>query len=167
MTVTVFSACLILVRRARELLFALEGERLSLPHSQIGYVTALSFAVDGIMFPVAGRMLDRLGRIPTGVCSMLGLGISIALLLVDSFEFYIAFAVVSGLFNGISSGIVQIMAADLAPPNCRSQFIGVFRTLAKCADIVAPAVIGGVAQLTCLKTAEVVVASVSLLGSIW
>merc|ERR1712187_606898 len=133
----------------------------------IGYVTAISFAVDCVMFPIAGQMLDRLGRIPTGDCSMLGLGGAIFFLQWESFAFYMVFAVVSGLFNGMSAGIVQIMAADLAPAECRSQFVGVFRTISKCADIVAPAIVGGVAEVTSLKIAELVVVGISIFGSVW
>jgi MFS family permease len=160
-----FSSALLLVRRARELFFALEGEHLGLSPSQIGAVTALSFAVDGLLFPLAGWMLDRLGRVRTGALSMLGLGASLLILNGDTFPFFVAFAVVSGLFNGISAGIVQVMAADLAPAHCRSQFVGIFRMLALCADIAAPSLVGAVAELTSLKTAGVIMAAAGALGA--
>jgi MFS family permease len=164
---SLFCSFLILVRRSRELFFALEGQRLELSHSQIGAITAVSFAVDGVLFPVAGWMLDRVGRVRTAALSMLGLGASMLILHGDTFAFYVVFAVVSGLSNSISAGIVQLLSADLAPAECRSQFIGIFRTLAKCADIAAPAMIGAVAEVTSLKTAGMIVAGASMAGAVF
>eukprot|EP00927_Polykrikos_kofoidii_P077471 TRINITY_DN74409_c0_g1_i1.p1 TRINITY_DN74409_c0_g1~~TRINITY_DN74409_c0_g1_i1.p1 ORF type:complete len:534 (-),score=81.01 TRINITY_DN74409_c0_g1_i1:18-1493(-) len=164
---SVFCFVLLIVRRARELLLALEGRRLELSSSTIGYITALSFLTDGSMFPVAGKMLDRVGRIPTGVCSLTGLAVSIILLQGDSVAFYIVFALLGGVSNGISAGIVQVISADLAPPECRSQFIAVLRMVARCGDIAAPAIVGIVAEITSLKTSGLIIAGVGLIGAVW
>jgi MFS family permease len=166
-TSALFCSFLILVRRARELFFALEGHRLGLSSSLIGSIWAVSFAVDGMLFPLAGWMLDRVGRVRTGALSMLGLGASLLILHGDTFTFYLAFAVVSGLFNSISAGLLQVLSADLAPAEGRSQFIGIFSTLSLCADIAGSAVVGAVAEVTGLKTAGTIMAMAGAVGAVF
>eukprot|EP00928_Gymnodinium_smaydae_P016915 TRINITY_DN16414_c0_g1_i1.p1 TRINITY_DN16414_c0_g1~~TRINITY_DN16414_c0_g1_i1.p1 ORF type:complete len:463 (+),score=38.03 TRINITY_DN16414_c0_g1_i1:64-1452(+) len=171
-TVAFFSACLTFVRKGRELLFPLIGHSQGIAPDRLGQITSLSFAIDGILFPLAGKMLDHVGRKPTGAASLLGLGVATLLLILGSignfaFIAFLAFAVVGGVSNGISSGVVQVLAADLAPSSARSEFIAVFRMLTRSADIVAPALIGILAESSTLMVSEIVVACVSVLGTIW
>lgn len=173
LVVSFFSFCLTFLRKAREIFFALEGHDQGLSQASLGKLVALSFALDGSLFPVAGIMMDRVGRRPTGACSSLGLGLATATLALGasvdglSLAAFICFAVLGGLANGLSAGIVQILAADLAPPSCRGEFIGIFRMLSRAADVGAPLLIGVLARVSTLQVSETVAAAVGLLGAVW
>lgn len=77
------------------------------------------------------------------------------------------FAVATGLANGISAGVVQVMGADLAPADCRGEFLGIFRMLGKGADLVSPLLIGVMADICSLEVAELVICFVGLFGALW
>jgi len=171
--VTVFSACFAFVKKARELFFSLEGHTQELAPNDIGKITSLSFAIDGMLFPVAGKMLDGLGRRPTGAISTFGLCLAFLALVAGKYgddyalPAFIFYAVFSGLASGLSGGILQVMVADLAPPSARSEFIAVFRMLTRTADIMAPMLIGVLAAVSTLEVAEIVAAFVSLIATLW
>lgn len=73
---SVAAAALLLavVRAIRELLVPLAATDIGLSKAQVGYVTSLSYAVEVVLFPLAGYMMDKLGRKAAGVASQAGMG---------------------------------------------------------------------------------------------
>merc|ERR1740133_833688 len=57
-SVTGFTFALSVLRKARELLFPIEGHARDMSQDTVGYVISVSYAVDALLFPVAGRLLD-------------------------------------------------------------------------------------------------------------
>lgn len=168
-----FSAGLTFLRRARDLFFALEGHHQGLSQREIGRITSLSFGIDGMLFPITGKILDGLGRRPAGVFSTFGLGLAFLSLVIGSLvagtglgSFY-TFAVLGGIGNGLSAGMVPVLAADLAPPSARSEFIAVFRMVTRSADIGAPVLLGLLAQISTLQAAEIATTIVGFATTLW
>ena len=70
---------LTLLRSARTLLIPVWGVHLGLGASEIGIILSLAAGFDMIMFPIAGLIMDRLGRrwSATACIALLGLGLGL------------------------------------------------------------------------------------------
>ena len=64
------------MRASREIVIPLWGDNIGLRKDEIGYITTLSFAVDSMMFPIAGYIMDKFGRRFTGIPAFMILGFS-------------------------------------------------------------------------------------------
>lgn len=166
-SVCFYVICLSICRRARELFFPLIGHDIGLSQDRIGYIISVSFGLDAVLFPVAGWLLDNIGRTRTGGLSCLGFTIAVSVLEAQTLWSFILFAVVSGIANGISSGIVQVIGADLAPPECRSEFLAIYRTLGRFADLLSPLIVGILAENSSLQVSELVVCIIGVVGACW
>jgi MFS family permease len=129
------------------LLIPLWGSALGLDLAQIGLIFGLAAAVDMTLFLPVGFVMDRWGRKWTIVPSLLTLAAAMALVpLTTNFATFLAVGLLSGLGNGLGSGAVQVMGADLAPPERIGEFLGVWRVIADTGAIFAPLSIGALAQ---------------------
>lgn len=138
------------LRGAREILIPLIGDSISLDTGQIGLIQALSGAFDVVMFPLAGYVMDKYGRKPNGLpaITILALGVGALALpaLTGSVWLLIFAAALTGIGNGISSGMVLTLGADLAPANHPNEFMGVWRATADAGSAAGPFVAGGIAS---------------------
>merc|ERR1711920_194690 len=78
-----------------------------------------------------------------------------------------AFAVGTGLANGISAGLNMVIATDLAPSNARGQFLGLFRTISRVTELVCPLTVGFLAQHSSLGMLEIFMAGVAIFAAVW
>lgn len=139
------------VRNARRILIPLAGESIGLSVAEIGGAMSLMSLADSCCFPAVGVLSDRHGRKFTGVpaYAMLsvgffvlgGLGASsggLALMLA---------ALVIGLGNGMSSGIISMMGCDCSPlaPNS-GRFMGIWAVLDDTGGALGPFLVGLMVQ---------------------
>lgn len=118
------------VRGARLTVLPLWAEHLGIDPASTSLVFGLAGAVDMLLFYPAGKVMDHFGRLWVGVPSMLVMGAALAALpLTATVGGLAAVAVVLGLGNGLSSGILMTLGADVAPPGTRVQFLGVWRVM--------------------------------------
>ena len=68
-----------------------------------------------------------------------------------------------GFGNGLGSGSMMTIAADLAPTNARGEFLAMWRFIGDAGATGAPIVIGAVAGLVALPTAALVAAGAGLM----
>ena len=118
--------CLTLIRATRSLMLPLWGNAIGLDTSEIGFIVSISAAVDMLMFPLAGVVMDSYGRRPAAIAciGILSLGL-VALPFSYNFWTMAAAGMIAGLGNGIGSGINMTLGSDFAPPGQRGEFIGV------------------------------------------
>jgi len=155
-----------MVRSARHLLLALWGHGLDLSVGQIGLVVGLSSAMDMVCFAPAGALMDRLGRKWAGVPSLGLMALAIALLpAAPGFGALVAVGLLAGAGNGLSSGLVMTLGTDLAPPERRGPFLGVWRVMADAGSSAGPLAVGAVAAAASLSLAAGAVAAVGALGA--
>ena len=158
-----------LLRSSRSLLIPLWGDSVGLELDGIAYVMTVSSAVDFVMFLPAGYVMDRWGRKWTGGPSLLILAAGLALLpMTDGFTSMLAVGVLLGLGNGLSSGLVITMGADIAPKDSPGEFLGVWRLITDSGGAAGPLAIGGIAQglalgAACLATAGIGVAGAAVM----
>ncbi|MCB9435325.1 MAG: MFS transporter, partial [Ardenticatenaceae bacterium] len=118
------------------------------------------------MFYPAGMIMDRLGRKFAVVPSFFFQGLGVALIpLTTGFWSLTAVASFIGLANGLSSGTMLTIGADLAPQEGRSEFLGLWRLIGDMGGTVGPLFVGIVAGWFALPVAAVVMSSTGFLAA--
>lgn len=165
-TAGVAAITFMLMRSARTVLIPLIGTSIGLDVATIGLVVSISAAVDVALFYPAGLIMDRYGRRATAVPSSALLALSMAsMALVSGIKSLVATAILIGIANGLSTGIVMTLGTDLAPADRRSEFLGLWRLLTDVGATAGPMAIGLVVAVAPISVACLSVASLGALGS--
>ena len=139
------------VRSARQLLIPLWGAAIGLDAASIGLAFGLSSALDAAMFYPAGWLMDFRGRKWSAVPSLAIQGASLALLpFAGSFWPYLAVVLLSGLGNGLGTGIIMALGADFSPRTHRGEFLGVWRLVGDAGHAAGPFVLGAATGILAL-----------------
>jgi MFS family permease len=164
-----FVFCLMAVRDARNVLHPLQAlVGLGLGNAGVGHVVAASYFADMALFPAAGWIMDRYGRKAAAVPALGIQALSFALLpSTDGEASLMAVGALCGAGNGISSGLLMTIGSDLAPPEIRSQFLGLYRTFSDCGSLLGPLAVGVVAEHGGLAAAAWVACGIGALGAVW
>ncbi len=157
---------LTVVRAGRQLLVPLWGESIGLDAADIGLIVGIASGVDMTLFPLAGYIMDTLGRRHSANACLLLQSIGLAAMpLAGSFIGLLAVAVACGIGNGLGSGINMTLGADLAPPDQRGEFLGVWRLIGDSGWFAGPALIGYVAATFMLTPAVFATAGLGFVGA--
>jgi MFS family permease len=145
-----------MIRAGRFLIIPLWGARIGLDAAQIGTIVTLGAVIDVSMFIPAGMVMDRFGRKVAAVPSftLMAIGIGLIPLTYDFVTLMLA-AMVVGLGNGLSSGLMMTLGADLAPRGATGEFLGIWRLIGDVGAVMGPIAVGLVA------------ASIGLSGGAW
>jgi MFS family permease len=145
---------LTMVRRARSVLIPLWGAWLGLDLAEIGLVIGLASAIDMTFFYPVGIVMDRWGRKWTIIPCLVTLSLALALVpFTQGFVSFLLVGLLGGIGNGLGSGAVMTLGADLAPPERSGEFLGVWRLISDSGGVISPAIVGGLAQAITLGAA--------------
>ena len=153
-----------MIRAGRVIVIPLfAAEVLGLAVDQIGLIVSISVAVDFSLFVVAGWLMDRVGR-KFAIVPCFGIqAIGMALVpFATSYSALLFAAVLIGIGNGLGSGTMMTLGADLSPARTRGEFLGVWRLIGDMGHTGAPLVVGIVADLLVLSSAIWVIAGSGL-----
>jgi MFS family permease len=165
MTAGAAAVILQFMRAAREYIIPLWGHDVGLTPDEVGYVLTVSFAIDSMMFPIVGYIMDRWGRKYTGVPAYFLLAASLAVIpLSTDFTTLMLASVLAGLGNGLSSGFVMTMGSDFSPEKNAGEFLGVWRFISDTGGATGPLLIGATAQVLTLGAASVATAGLGGVG---
>jgi len=129
------------VRAARQTVLPLWANHIGLSATATSLVFGVANAVDMSLFYPSGHVMDRLGRLAVAVPSMVLLGVGMMLLpLSHGVAELGVFAVVMSLGNGIGSGIIMTIGADVAPVDDRTTFLSIWRLLSDTGNALGPLV---------------------------
>ena len=150
------------VRASRRILIPLYGaDVLGLGVEAVGLVLSVSSFVDMALFYPAGVIMDRWGRkfaiLPCFALQALGV---LLIPLTTGFVPLLLVASLIGFGNGLGSGTMMTLGADLAPKGALGEFLGVWRLIGDGGATGAPLIVGAVADVLSLATAAVVMAGV-------
>jgi len=149
------------VRATRQTVLPLWADHLGLSPSATSVVFGLAGLVDTLTFYPSGKVMDRAGRLWIAVPSMLVLGLTQAVLpLTQGLVSLTVVAMLMGFGNGIGSGILMTLGADVAPPETRSQFLGVWRLCSDSGSATGPLVVSAAAGLGSLA------AGIGIMGAV-
>lgn len=154
------------VRATRQVVLPLWSEHLGFAPATTSLVFGISGAVDMLLFYPAGKVMDRRGRLWVAIPSMLVLGGAIAVLpLTTTLTGVAVVAMVMGFGNGIGSGILMTLGADVAPPDSRAQFLGVWRVFQDSGAAAGPLVVSAVAAAGSLAAGIVTMGAAGLVAA--
>jgi MFS family permease len=164
------AASLSAVRSARQVVLPLWGFSIGLDPQTIALVVGISGAIDFALFYASGQVMDRFGRLWAALPAMLLMGLGFIALAfthdLDSAAMWFAmFAAVLGVGNGLSSGILLTLGADVAPKADPAPFLGSWRTLTDAGGAISPLLVSGIAAVSSLSIATGFVGFVGLLGA--
>ena len=156
-----------MIRAGRTIVVPLyAADVLGLDVQAIGFVESASRAVDLAMFVPAGHLMDRKGRKWAIVPSFLLQSAGMALIpLAGNLTLLLAATCLYGVGNGLGSGSMMTLGADLAPATARGEFLGVWRLIGDAGASGGPLVVGGVADLLVLPVAILVVSGAGIVAS--
>jgi MFS family permease len=157
-----------LMRATRMLLVPLFGLELGLDAAAIGLIYSLSAAIDMCLFYPVGLLVDRHGRKWSAVPSLTMFALSLAILpFATGFWSLLLIACLLGFANGLGTGIVMIIGADLSRrTEDRSQFLGVWRLIGDLGMSGAPLLSAALIGIASLTAASLVVAGLGFAGAI-
>ncbi|MEE3263767.1 MAG: MFS transporter [Candidatus Latescibacterota bacterium] len=155
------------IRTARNVVIPLvAADHLGLDASDVGLIVSLSYAVDMLMFWPAGVIMDRFGRKWAYVPSFILQSAAMACVpLADGFGTLCAAAMGMGLANGLGSGTMLTLGADLAPKDAPGEFLGIWRFIGDSGHAAAPLIVGRAADLLGLAGTPFLVAFIGLGGA--
>jgi len=156
-----------LIRQGRGTIIPLYGaDILGLDVATIGYIISISAAIDMSLFLPTGWIMDRLGRKVAVVPAFAIMAVGMAIVpWVGSAAGLTLAASLMGLGNGLSSGTMLVIGADLAPEEGRGEFLGVWRFIGDMGATSGPLMVGGVADVISLPAAALFVAFSGILAS--
>ncbi len=156
-----------MVRTGRGVLVPLYGsDVLGLDVAQIGWISTFASAIDMLLFYPVGMIMDRWGRKYAIVPSFLVQGIGLALIpLTGGFVGLAAVAGLVGFGNGLGSGTMMTLGADLAPADARGEFLGMWRLIGDVGFMLGPSVAGAVAGALALPAAALVMGGSGVIAS--
>lgn len=168
--VGVAAAALSGLRAARQVLLPLWGVSIGVDAQTITVVVGVSGAIDFALFYASGVVMDRFGRMWAAVPAMLLMGgaflaVSFTHALRPAELWFVLFAVVLGLGNGVSSGILLTVGADLAPRPDPAAFLGSWRTITDAGGALTPLLVSAVTACVSLPASAAVVGVIGLLGA--
>jgi MFS family permease len=150
-----------LMRSGRLLLIPLFGHFLGLDVAAIGLIVSLAAALDTALFYPVGWLMDRIGRKWAGVPSLLAYAAGYSLLpLTQGYYSLLAVALILGFANGLSTGLLLTVGADLAPPAHRGEFLGIWRLIGDLGHAGGPMMIGALIDLATLLAASLATAGI-------
>jgi MFS family permease len=157
-----------LMRATRQLLIPLFGQAAGLDVTTIGLVYSLATVVDIALFYPSGVLADRFGRKWSAVPSMALYALGLALLpLTQGVYSLLAVAVLLGFANGMGTGVVMIIGADLARASGRhGQFLGLWRLIGDVGISGAPLLAGTIVNGAGLAAASLTVAGLGVVGAL-
>ncbi|WP_051191655.1 MFS transporter [Microbacterium luticocti] len=165
------AAVLSSVRSARQVALPLWGVSIGLDAQTIALVVGISGALDFALFYASGQVMDRFGRLWAALPAMLLMGAGFLALSFthgssQAAMWFALFAAVLGVGNGLSSGILMTLGADLAPQRDPAAFLGSWRTLTDGGAAAAPLLISALTAVFSLSVATGAIGVIGLLGAL-
>ena len=158
------------MRASRQVILPLWAVNLGLDGATTALIIGVAGGVDFALFYVSGHIMDRFGRLWSALPSMIGLGAGHLVLafthdVPDAVTWFIVAAIVMSVANGIGSGILMTLGADLADPGDPAPFLGAWRFTGGLGGASAPIVVAAVTGLGSIAAAAGVMGVLGFAGA--
>lgn len=165
---TLGSVCALVngIRACRQVIVPLWGLHIGLDPATTALVYGIMGAMDVLLFYPAGRIMDLRGRRWAVVPSMILMAVGFAwMILSDSLLSFTLACMLIGLGNGMGSGIVMTIGADISPAHARTRFLGGWRFLNDVGSSGGPILVSAVAAVASLASGISLISAVGLLAA--
>ncbi|MDH6236251.1 MFS transporter [Cryobacterium sp. CG_9.6] len=159
------------MRASRTVMLPLWAVSIGISAPQTALIIGIAGGIDFALFYVSGQIMDRFGRMWSALPSMLGLAAGHLVLafthdLPTNVEWFIGIAMFLSLANGVGSGLLMTLGADLAPKTGPAPFLGAWRFTADAGSAAAPLAVATLTGIATLSIASGVMGAVGLFGAI-
>ncbi len=155
-------------REGRYVVIPLVADRLGLSLAEIGGLLAIGTVVDFVVFPASGLLMDRFGRLFAIVPAFTIMAVGMVVLgLAGSATGVAVASVLIGVGNGLTSGAVLTLGADLAPEGEEGPYLAGFALISNMGLFVGPFVVGTVADLAGLDASAFALGGILIAGVAW
>ncbi|MFZ3389324.1 MAG: MFS transporter, partial [Buttiauxella gaviniae] len=145
------------IRQTRQVVIPLWAAHIGLSPTANSLIYGTAGLVDVSTFYPAGKVMDLYGRRWVAVPCTLVLGLSFLLMTGTHSALTLTLvAMLMGFGNGIGSGIVMTVSADVSPEIGRPRFLGLWRELSDTGQGVGPLILSGVTAVAGLVAGIVV-----------
>ncbi|MFD2339249.1 MFS transporter [Clavibacter tessellarius] len=158
------------MRAGRGVLLPLWAVSIGISDANTALIIGIAGGVDFALFYASGQIMDRFGRLWSAVPSMVGLGIGYLVLaltpdLPTSVQWFIGVAMFMSVANGVGSGILMTLGADLAPREDPAPFLGAWRFTGDAGSAASPLLIAALTSAASLAVASGVMGVLGLIGA--
>ncbi|MCL2317013.1 MAG: MFS transporter [Actinomycetia bacterium] len=158
---------LMLVRTARQVFIPLWCSAHGIDAANTNLIFAVSMAAEVLLFFPGGVITDRAGRWWATVPTMVIIGACFLALPATQAAWTIAaLSFLLGVGNGVSSGIVSTLGADVSPDVGRPQFLAGWRIFGDVGAAIGPLVISLVTALASLAASALVLGAIGWAGAV-
>ncbi|HKH09265.1 MAG TPA: MFS transporter [Agromyces sp.] len=158
------------IRASRTVILPLWAVSIGMPPETAALVIGVSATIDFALFYVSGHVMDRFGRLWSAIPGLVGLATGHLVLALThdvpaADAWFTAVAVLFGVANGLSSGVILTLGADLAPKANPAPFLGAFRTIGDAGQAAAPLIVAGVTSAISIMAASATMGVLGLVGA--
>ena len=141
------------IRQTRQVVIPLWAAHIGLSPTANSIIYGIAGLIDVATFYPAGKVMDAYGRRWIAVPSAAVLGVAfIVMPFTHAVVTLTLTAMIMGFGNGIGSGIVMTLSADVSPEIGRPTFLGLWRELSDAGQGIGPLILSGVTAIAGLIT---------------
>ena len=156
------------VREGRFVVLPLISDDLGLSPTAVGAVIAVGTGADLLLFPAAGFIMDRYGRLFAMVPAFGIIAVGLVMLgVADTTTSVVIAGAVIGVGNGLSSGTMLTFGSDLAPADSTGPFLAGLAAMQDGGRVAGPLLVGAVGATAGLGTASIALAVVLIAAVAW
>jgi MFS family permease len=153
-------------RASRNAVLPLWADHIGLDAVTTSLLFGVGAAVDVALSYPAGRWMDLRGRRPVAVGSLVAFAAAhVALPFTGGVITLGAVAMLMGVANGLSNGLIMTLGADAAPQDGRAEFLGAFRLCHDVGTLTGPLLLAAVTAAATLGVGAVALGGLSALGA--
>jgi MFS family permease len=157
------------MRSSRQVILPLWAVSIGLDDAHTALIIGIAGAVDFGLFYASGQIMDRYGRLWSALPSMIGLSVGHFVLAAthnvpDNVQWFIGVAMFLSVANGIGSGILMTLGADLADKSNPAPFLGAWRFTGDAGSAAAPLLVSALTAIS-IATAAGVMGVIGLVGA--
>jgi MFS family permease len=158
------------IRASRQLILPLWAVSIGISDSHTAIIIGIAGAIDFGLFYASGQIMDRWGRLASALPSMIGLGIGHLALafshdLPNNVVWFITVAMFMSVANGVGSGILMTLGADLADKRNPAPFLGAWRFTGDFGNAAAPLLVSLLTGVASIAIASGVMGLLGLVGA--
>ena len=158
-----------MMRASRQVIVPLWGVQLDISAPHIALIMGIAGAVDLSLFYTSGQVMDRFGRRWAAVPVLIGISLGHLLMPFATAEWsYVCIAILISIANGLGSGIVMTLGADLAAryaPRNMPGFLSGWRMSTDSGSAVGPLAISAMTAVAGLSSAALLMGCCGLVGA--
>jgi MFS family permease len=158
------------IRASRQVILPLWAVSIGITDGNTAIIIGIAGAIDFALFYASGQIMDRWGRLASALPSMIGLGVGHLVLAVShdlpgNVVWFITVAMFLSVANGIGSGIIMTLGADLADARNPAPFLGAWRFTGDVGSAAAPLLVSLLTGVASIAIATGVMGIVGLVGA--